>query len=198
MNKLTLKDIEKRVNDEGITILEGLERKVVEYSLSYNVIYAVKTKLTQVLQDAGYDYPDVYLSDYGQKVYLRVVEDHTYGRTRGIKVRIKKKVAKKDLYNTYYSFDKIEIENPELYDPIQDKTITVKTIEDYVNVIRNINEMNAIKESTAKNNFVESVKKEGITLDKFFELKMLYEKLSYPQRKEIAQEIFGDDCYKYI
>lgn len=198
MNKLTLKDIEKRVNDEGITILEGLERKAVEYSLSYNVIYAVKTKLTQVLKDAGYDYPDVYLSDYGQKVYLRVVEDHTYGRTRGIKVRIKKKIAKKDLYNTYYSFDKIEIENPEIYDPIEDKTITVKTIEDYVNVIRNINEMNAIKESTAKNNFVKSVKKENITLDKFFELKMLYEKLSYQQRKEIAQEIFGDEYYTYI
>lgn len=198
MNKLTLKDIEKRVNDEGVTILEGFERKAVEYSLSYNVIYAVKTKLTQVLKDAGYDYPDVYLTDYGQKVYIKIVEDRTYGRTRGIRVRIKKKIAKKDLYNTYYSFDKIEIENPEMYDPIEDKTITIKTIEDYVNVTRNINEMNAIKESTAKNNFIKSVKKEGITLDKFFELKMLYEKLSWQQRKEIAQEIFGDEYYTYI
>lgn len=198
MNKLTLKDIEKRVNDEGITILEGFERKEVEYSLPYNILYAVQTKLTQVLKDAGYSYPDVYLSSFGQNIYLNIVEDHTHGRTKGIKVRIKKKIAKKEIYETYYSFDRIEIENPEIYDPIEDKIITVKTIEDYVNVTRNINEMNAAKESTVMNNFVKGVKNSVITLEEFFKLKSLYEKLSYRQKKELGKEMFGDDYYKYI
>lgn len=198
MNRLTLKDIEKRVNDEGITLLEGFERKEVEYSLSYNILYAVKTKLTEVLKDAGYSYPDVYLSNFGHSVYLNIAEDHTFGRTKGIKIRIKKKIAKKEIYDTYYSFDKIEIENPEIYDPIEDKVITVKTIEDYVNVTRNINEMNAAKESTVMNNFVKGVKNSVITLEKFFEIKTLYEKLSYHQKKEIGKELFGDDYYKYI
>lgn len=198
MNRLALKDIEKRVNDEGVTTLGGLEGKVLEYGLSYQIIFAVKAKLTQVLKDAGYDYPDVYLSNFGQNVYLKVAEDHTFGRTRGIKIRIKKKIAKKEIYDTYYSFDKIEIESPEIYDPIEGKTITVRTIEDYFNVIRNINKTNAVKESIVMNNFVKGVKNSGITLDKFFELKVLYEKLSYHQKKEIGKELFGDEYYKYI
>ena len=198
MNRLTLKDIEKRVNDEGVTTLGGLEGKVLEYGLSYQIIFAVKAKLTQVLKDAGYDYPDVYLTNFGQNVYLKLAEDHTFGRTRGIKIRIRKKIAKKEIYDTYYSFDKIEIENPEIYDPIEDKIITVKTIEDYVNVTRNINEMNAVKESTVMNNFVKGVKNSVITLEEFFKLKSLYEKLSYHQKKELGKEMFGDDYYKYI
>lgn len=104
MKDLKFKELEKIVNEEV---------KTNTVNTITNIINEVKKKITEVLERYDIKYEDMRVSEYSGKLYLIDSKGDLRSRDAiSITVRRKKFTIKNPYAESYYTFSKIEIQNP--------------------------------------------------------------------------------------
>lgn len=198
MKELSFKELERIVNEEGIKILEGWSdnRQEVQSSYQRNIFDAVQKKIYEVLDRYGFNRDEIRVSDYSNKLYL----SHGYVRSGygiAITVRKKKDQDRSDWRNTYYKFDKIEIEEVTKWDYEAKESKVVNTIQEYID--NDIAQKKASQEYKDKKyiDFRAKLDESGIDPKTFIELMNEYKNLEYDKKQAMAKEIDPERYYNY-
>lgn len=192
---MKFKELEKLVN-EGELILTDYSGNEVEKATLDNLLTSVCRKIRSILKENNVE--GVRLTTYNQRIYLDSEKYHTYYRNQpsGIAIKVKKEVVDSH-YNyfgntTYYKFKEIEIEEVERF--LDGKVNKIESIEDYFEYEEKIDKQNKEHIENKKNEFVNKVD----DMKKFLELMKEFKSLNYDTKREIAQDAFGEDYWKYI
>lgn len=192
---MKFKELEKLVN-EGELILTDYSGNEVEKATLDNLLGSVCRKIRSILKENNIE--GVRLTTYNQRIYLDSEKYHTYYRNQpsGIAIKVKKEVVDSH-YNyfgntTYYKFKEIEIEEVERF--LDGKVNKIESIEDYFEYEEKIDKQNKEHIENKKNEFVNKVD----DMKKFLELMKEFKSLNYDTKREIAQDAFGEDYWRYI
>ena len=179
MKDLKFKELERIVNEE-------LPKNTV-YTVT-DIISQVKKKITEVLERYDIKYEDMRVSEYSGKIYLIDSKGDLRSRDAiSITVRRKKFTMRYDYAPSYYTFNKIEIEN-----------VNVESIKEYLEM-RSKQKENEVKQKEEKfDNFKKMLKDNNIDPKIFMELKKAYNDLEYNNKQLFAQELFEEQYYQYI
>lgn len=192
---MKFKELEKLVN-EGELILTDYSGNEVEKATLDNLLTSVCRKIRSILKENNVE--GVRLTTYNQRIYLDSEKYHTYYRNQpsGIAIKVKKEVVDSH-YNyfgntTYYKFKEIEIEEVERF--LDGKVQNIESIEDYFEYQEKIEKQKKENIENKKNEFVNKVD----DMKKFLELMKEFKGLNYNTKREIAEEAFKEDYWKYI
>ena len=192
---MKFKELEKLVN-EGELILTDYSGNELEKATLDNLLTSVCRKIRSILKENNVE--GVRLTTYNQRIYLDSEKYHTYYRNQpsGIAIKVKKEVVDSH-YNyfgntTYYKFKEIEIEEVERF--LDGKVQNIESIEDYFKYQEKIDKQNKEHIENKKNEFVNKID----DMKKFLELMKEFKGLNYDTKREIAQDTFGEDYWKYI
>ena len=193
---MKFKELEKIINEEGV-ILKDYQGHELEKGYLDQILSSVCRKIRSILEDAGLN-EEVKLTTYNQRIYLDSEKYHTYYRNEpsGIVIKVKKEKVDSH-YNyfgttTYYKFKSVEIEKVERY--IDGEVEEIETIEDYLDYKENENQKKIERIENKKSEFVNKVD----DMEKFLKLMKEFKALDYNSKREIAQEVVGDNYWSYI
>lgn len=192
---MKFKELEKIVNDEGV-ILTDYQGNEIEKATLDNLLSSVCRKIRSILKENNIE--GVRLTTYNQRIYLDSEKYHTYYRNQpsGIAIKVKKEVVDSH-YNyfgntTYYKFKEIEIEEVERF--LDGKVNKIESIEDYFEYEELMDQKDKEMIENKKNEFVNKVN----DMQEFLKLMKEFKSLNYDTKREIAQDAFGEDYWKYI
>ena len=192
---MKFKELEKLVN-EGELILTDYSGNEVEKATLDNLLTSVCRKIRSILKENNVE--GVRLTTYNQRIYLDSEKYHTYYRNQpsGIAIKVKKEVVDSH-YNyfgntTYYKFKEIEIEEVERF--LDGKVQNIESIEDYFEYEEKIDKQNKEHIENKKNEFVNKVN----DMQEFLKLMKEFKSLNYDTKREIAEEAFKEDYWRYI
>lgn len=202
MKDINLKELEERVNNEGITIMSGwMEKTESDSGDNREVLDAVMAKLQSIILKE-YGYENIRITDYRNRIYICLLGDSIgrYGEGPcGIQVKVKKTVDKEksDWKATYYKFISIEIEDTRVWDPYNKVNVQVNTLKEYM--AARINEQRYAKEykQSKLDNFRKKLQDNGIDLKLMLELEQEYHNLEFEHKVELAKEVDPDKYYLY-
>lgn len=192
---MKFKELEKIVN-EGELILTDYSGNEVEKATLDILLSSVCKKIRSILEERGIK--DYKLSTYNQRIYLDHQKYFKYYRNEPSGIIIKVKKEKVDShYNyfgttTYYRFKNIEIEEIERF--IDGKLNKIESIEDYFKYEELMDQKDKEMIENKKNEFVNKVN----DMQEFLKLMKEFKSLNYDTKREIAQDAFGEDYWKYI
>lgn len=192
---MKFKELEKLVN-EGELILTNYRGEEVEKATLDILLSSVCKKIRSILEERGIK--DYKLSTYNQRIYLDHQKYFKYYRNEPSGIIIKVKKEKVDShYNyfsttTYYRFKNIEIEEVERF--IDGKLNKIESIEDYFKYEELMDQKDKEMIENKKNEFVNKIN----DMQEFLKLMKEFKGLNYDTKREIAQDAFGEDYWKYI
>ena len=192
---MKFKELEKLINEREIKLKDYRGEEVEKATLDL-LLNSICREIRSILEENKIE--GVKLSTYNQRIYLDSEKYHTYYRNEpsGIIIKVKKENAG-STYNyfgntTYYKFKSIEIENVERY--IDGELKEIETIEDYFKYEEKIDLEKKEHIENKKNEFINKVDDMG----KFLELMKEFKALDYNTKREIAQDTFKEDYWKYV
>lgn len=192
---MKFKDLEKLINEKGV-ILKDYSGSEVEKADLGELLNSICREIRSILEENKIE--GVKLSTYNQRIYLDSEKYHTYYRNEpsGIVIKVKKEKVDSH-YNyfgttTYYKFKSIEIEKVERY--IDGELKEIETIEDYFKYEEKIDLEKKEHIENKKNEFINKVDDMG----KFLKLMKEFKSLDYNTKREIAQDTFKEDYWKYV
>ena len=192
---MKFKELEKLINEREIKLRDYRGEEVEKATLDL-LLNSICREIRSILEENKIE--GVKLSTYNQRIYLDSEKYHTYYRNEpsGIIIKVKKENAG-STYNyfgntTYYKFKSIEIENVERY--IDGELKEIETIEDYFKYEEKIDLEKKEHIENKKNEFINKVDDMG----KFLELMKEFKALDYNTKREIAQDTFKEDYWKYV
>lgn len=192
---MKFKELEKLVN-EGELILTNYRGEEVEKATLDDLLRNVCRKIRSILEERGIK--DYKLTTYNQRIYLDHQKYFKYYRNEPSGIIIKVKKEKVDShYNyfgttTYYRFKNIEIEEVERF--IDGKVNKIESIEDYFKYEELMDQKDKEMIENKKNEFVNKVN----DMQEFLKLMKEFKSLNYDTKREIAQDAFGEDAWRYI
>lgn len=192
---MKFKELEKLINEKGVILRDYTGTEIEKADLG-ELLNSICREIRSILEENKIE--GVKLSTYNQRIYLDSEKYHTYYRNEpsGIIIKVKKENAG-STYNyfgntTYYKFKSIEIENVERY--IDGELKEIETIEDYFKYEEKIDLEKKEHIENKKNEFINKVDDMG----KFLELMKEFKSLDYNTKREIAQDTFKEDYWKYV
>lgn len=192
---MKFKDLEKLINEREIQLRDYRGEEVEKATLDL-LLNSICREIRSILEENKIE--GVKLSTYNQRIYLDSEKYHTYYRNEpsGIVIKVKKENAG-STYNyfgntTYYKFKSIEIEKVERY--IDGELKEIETIEDYFKYEEKIDLEKKEHIENKKNEFINKVD----DMSKFLKLMKEFKALDYNTKREIAQDTFKEDYFKYI
>lgn len=192
---MKFKDLEKLINEREIQLRDYRGEEVEKATLDL-LLNSICREIRSILEENKIE--GVKLSTYNQRIYLDSEKYHTYYRNEpsGIVIKVKKENAG-STYNyfgntTYYKFKSIEIEKVERY--IDGELKEIETIEDYFKYEEKIDLEKKEHIENKKNEFINKVD----DMSKFLKLMKEFKALDYNTKREIAQDTFKEDYWKYI
>lgn len=192
---MKFKDLEKLINEREIKLKDYRGEEIEKATLDL-LLNSICREIRSILEENKIE--GVKLSTYNQRIYLDSEKYHTYYRNEpsGIVIKVKKENAG-STYNyfgntTYYKFKSIEIEKVERY--IDGELKEIETIEDYFKYEEKIDLEKKEHIENKKNEFINKVD----DMSKFLKLMKEFKALDYNTKREIAQDTFKEDYFKYI
>ena len=200
MKKLSFKELERIVNEEGVELIERWNGGEEITSTTFgNLMVCVRNKIDEVLDRYGISHSELHTTDYRGKVYLMNYYDNwTNKGPTGIEVKVKKvkDKEKSNWTNTYYSFKNIEIEEKEVCRPRTSEIMKLETVEDYINYKNECREVVKKKKKKKIDDFVENL--DGLEFEKFIKLYKEFKDLDYTDRKNICKKFGIEDRFMYL